>query len=145
MDHLNTISTCLAAFAAGVAAHVFALRHGEWDVWTVKLIVAFAMLHVAGIAALLKFPINDTVTLSDASRIVSTLGLSIVSGILTSILIYRGFFHRLNRFPGPLPARFSNFYVTYLSARDNHLYEEVQKLHQQYGDIVRLGILVGHD
>jgi hypothetical protein len=55
------------------------------------------------------------------------------------VLVYRGLFHRLNRFPGPFFARFSNFYVTSLSAKKLHLYEEVQRLHEQHGDYVRLG------
>jgi len=55
-----------------------------------------------------------------------------------SMLIYRVFFHRLNRFPGPFLARLSNFSATGLSSKDLHLYEEVQKLHKKYGDVVQL-------
>jgi hypothetical protein len=140
MDHLDNTFTYFAAFTAGITAHQFALRHGEWDLWTNRLVVSFALLHITGIAVLLRLPDNNTMTLRDAARIVGTLGLLLVSGILSSLLVYRGFFHRLNRFPGPFLARFSNFYVTGLSAKNLHLYEEVQLLHQQYGDIVRLGM-----
>lgn len=70
---------------------------------------------------------------------VSWLGAYFLAGIAISMLIYRGFFHRLNRFPGPFQARLSNLYPTILSARNLHLYEEVEKLHGQYGDYVRLG------
>ncbi|KAJ0418348.1 cytochrome P450 [Aspergillus carlsbadensis] len=55
------------------------------------------------------------------------------------MLCYRAFWHRLSSFPGPFVARLSNLYVTALSAKNLHLYEEVQRLHQQYGDYVRLG------
>lgn len=70
---------------------------------------------------------------------IAGLGLSLVAGLTLSILTYRAFFHRLNRFPGPFAARLSNFYPTYLSAKKLHLYEEVEQLHRQYGDFVRLG------
>ncbi|BCR84059.1 cytochrome P450 [Aspergillus chevalieri] len=60
-------------------------------------------------------------------------------GLYSSMLVYRGFFHRLCQFPGPFLARLSNFYLTRLSAKNLHLYEEVQALHREYGDIVRVG------
>ncbi|KAE8405503.1 cytochrome P450 [Aspergillus pseudonomiae] len=55
------------------------------------------------------------------------------------MLFYRAFWHRLGGYPGPFLARLSNFYVTSLSAKSLHLYEEVRELHRQYGDYVRLG------
>jgi len=36
-------------------------------------------------------------------------------------------------------ARISNLFVTWLSARNLPLYEETQRLHEKYGDYVRLG------
>jgi hypothetical protein len=142
MDILESSTARLITFAAGVATHILFFRHGEWDLWTVRLITFFALSHVVGITVLLQLPINDAITPLDATRIVSMLGLSMVSGIWSSVLVYRGLFHRLNRFPGPFFARFSNFYVTGLSAKKLHLYEEVQRLHEQYGDYVRLGMLL---
>ncbi|KAF7558005.1 hypothetical protein G7Z17_g333 [Cylindrodendrum hubeiense] len=61
-------------------------------------------------------------------------------GIYSSIIVYRGAFHRLNRFPGPFAARISNLYVTLLSIKKFQLYEEVQQLHEKYGDIVRIAL-----
>ncbi|KAJ5758202.1 Cytochrome P450 [Penicillium nucicola] len=55
------------------------------------------------------------------------------------MLVYRAFLHRLSRFPGPFLARLSNFYVTALSGKKLQLCDEIQKLHQQYGDYVRIG------
>ncbi|KAJ5510414.1 Cytochrome P450 [Penicillium expansum] len=54
------------------------------------------------------------------------------------MLVYRGFFHRLGKFPGPFLARLSNLYLTMLSSK-LHLYEEIGKLHEIYGDYVRTG------
>lgn len=63
-----------------------------------------------------------------------------ILGIYISILLYRGLFHRLLRFPGPILAKLSNFYVTSLSAKSFQLYKEVEKLHKRYGDYVRIGM-----
>ena len=63
-----------------------------------------------------------------------------ILGIYISILLYRGFLHRLSNFPGPFFAKFLSFYVTSLSARKFQLYREVEKLHEEYGDYVRIGM-----
>lgn len=62
-----------------------------------------------------------------------------ILGIYISILLYRGFLHRLSNFAGPFFAKFSNFYVTSLTARKIQFYREVEKLHE-YGDYVRIGM-----
>jgi hypothetical protein len=140
MDLLDITSPArIAAFVMGVAIHVFVFRIGEWDLFTVQIISSFALLHAVGVAVLLNLPVEHALSPLVAARFVCALGLFLVFGIVSSMLIYRGFFHRLSRFSGPFLARFSNFYATYLSAKDLHLYEEVQKLHEQYGDDVRLG------
>ncbi|KAI8653830.1 hypothetical protein LRP88_00428 [Fusarium phalaenopsidis] len=60
-------------------------------------------------------------------------------GLASSILIYRAFFHRLHRFPGPFPAKLSRFYAMKNAAKALKANEEVQKLHEIYGDFVRVG------
>ncbi|UNI22115.1 hypothetical protein JDV02_008035 [Purpureocillium takamizusanense] len=65
---------------------------------------------------------------------------SFLAGLFGSMLLYRAFFHRLRRFPGPFAARLSNFYHFAITARTNmqhHLF--IRKLHGQYGDFVRTG------
>ena len=62
-----------------------------------------------------------------------------ILAIYGSMLIYRAFFHRLRKFPGPFLARLSNFHVAGLSAKKVQLYEETERLHKLYGDYVRLG------
>lgn len=138
-SYLQSSVARILAFTVGAATHLLVFRVGEWDLWTVRIVLSLVLLQVAGVAVILKLPNADAVSIRAAAGIVGALGLSLVSGILSSMLVYRGFFHRLNRFPGPFLARFSNFYVTGLSAKNLHLYEEVHELHKQYGDVVRLG------
>ncbi|KND90425.1 Tryprostatin B 6-hydroxylase [Tolypocladium ophioglossoides CBS 100239] len=82
---------------------------------------------------------GEAKTVWEALKIASSLLSVCVGGIFSSVLVYRAAFHRLNRFPGPFLARLSNLYVTLLSVKKFHLYEEIQALHHEYGDIVRVG------
>lgn len=128
-----------AAFMAGVAAHLFVFRIGEWDLAAVKIIVSLAVAQFIGFATLLGVLDVDIISPFAIARFAATLGFAFVGGIFGSMLVYRGFFHRLKAFPGPFLARFSNLYATGLSVKNLHLYEEVQKLHKEHGDYVRLG------
>ncbi|KAH6967869.1 cytochrome P450 [Ilyonectria sp. MPI-CAGE-AT-0026] len=129
-----------ASFVGGVILHIFAFRKGEWDLLVPHLTFAYAalffglsgwILHVQGT--------NTLENLAATFFSVILIGLFHVTGILTSMVLYRVFFHRLRKFPGPFLGRISNLYPTYLRAKKLHLYEEVEILHQQYGDFVRLG------
>lgn len=61
------------------------------------------------------------------------------TGVAISVLTYRAFFHPLNRFPGPAMAKLSRFYAMRNAAKSVKAFEDIQKLHEQYGDIVRVG------
>lgn len=63
-------------------------------------------------------------------------------GLLLSISVYRLFFHRLRRFPGPLGSKLTQFYNAYLAARDLQYNVEIGKLHDQNGDFVRTGKMI---
>ncbi|KAI8286415.1 Cytochrome P450 monooxygenase [Colletotrichum sp. SAR11_57] len=82
----------------------------------------------------------ESIGLADASKAVGMLFATLVFGIYTSMVVYRGFFHRLNRFPGPILAKFSNLYVTASIWNRMHLHEDVKKLHEKYGDVVRVAL-----
>ncbi|KAL3442746.1 cytochrome P450 monooxygenase [Aspergillus insuetus] len=130
----------LATFAAtsGACAHLLLYRRGEWDVQSPRIFVSYASLTLAA------FYLERTAVLDGLGVAIQrpwafkAVGCHIL-GIYLSMLCYRAFWHRLSSFPGPFLARLSNFYVTALSAKKLHLHEEVERLHQQYGDYVRLG------
>lgn len=128
-----------AAFGIGVLLHLCVFRIGEWDIAATRLFAPFALLQVVSIVALMRFFPSEYDSIVPAIKSVFGLDISLIVGLTLSILVYRGFFHRLCTFPGPFLARFSNLYVTTLSAKNLHLYEEVQQLHKQYGDFVRIG------
>lgn len=127
------------SFVSGVLLHLLVFRIGEWDLYTPHLLAAPALLFGAGTYGLSKYVLGETVPSLHSAGIVWLLLAACIAGLFTSILVYRAAFHRLNRFPGPFLARLSNVYVTSLSVRKFHLFEEVQELHAKYGDIVRIG------
>ncbi|KAK4466832.1 Tryprostatin B 6-hydroxylase [Cladorrhinum samala] len=122
----------LLASASGVATHLFVFRLGEWDVASPSIFVSYASCFAAAAAVCHTF-LNIAV-----SGVAKLGGLHLV-GLYLSMLLYRGFFHRLSKYPGPFLARLSNFYITAKSMKKLHIFEEVQQLHAQYGDIVRVG------
>ncbi|GCB28196.1 tryprostatin B 6-hydroxylase [Aspergillus awamori] len=61
------------------------------------------------------------------------------TGLISSIGIYRLFFHRLHHFPGPVGAKISRFYNAYLAGKDLQYNVEIARLHQEYGDFIRTG------
>lgn len=64
----------------------------------------------------------------------------------TLLLIYTALyrlspFHPLARYPGPILPRLSKWYSAYV-CKTGHLHLWYQQLHNQYGDIVRVGMLL---
>ncbi|KAL3478339.1 cytochrome P450 monooxygenase [Aspergillus californicus] len=125
------------AFTSGISAHLLLYRVGEWDVSAPNIVMAYAVLLAAGVYLEYTSVLDAHVALPQNCTL-QALGCHIL-GIYMSMLSYRAFFHRLSQFPGPFWAKISNLYVTGLSAKNFHLYEEVESLHAQYGDYVRLG------
>ncbi|KAJ5348692.1 uncharacterized protein N7506_001945 [Penicillium brevicompactum] len=61
-------------------------------------------------------------------------------GLVSSIGIYRLFFHRVRRFPGPVLSKLSRFYDAYLAGKDVQYNVEIEKLHETYGDFIRTAL-----
>jgi len=132
----------LIALGAGVLLHVLAYRRGEWDLHVPKLLLGYGIFQAAVVAwdQLLNKDSHDSVV--ETLRAVVWLATCHVVGIVSSMLVYRVLFHRLGSFPGPFAARVSNFYLTRLTSKQLHLYNEIETLHNQYGDFVRVGELL---
>lgn len=124
----------------GAISHLIVSRHHgvEFDAHPWKLVFAY----LGSPAALLYYNFS-IVQLGTFNTLIHT-GLSATLfnvGFFASLLIYRLYFHRLRRFPGPKLAAVSQFYAMSLAAKDMKLCQEIQKLHQQYGDIIRIGMI----
>ncbi|KAJ6037101.1 cytochrome P450 [Penicillium herquei] len=60
-------------------------------------------------------------------------------GLTLSILIYRAFFHRLGRFPGPWAAKLSRLSTVKRAIKRTQYHLDLQEMHEKYGDFVRTG------
>lgn len=137
MDYIPATTSQLAvSFAAGVGLHLTTFRHGEWDTDANTLLVGTAAGEaLATLFIHLYFSKPLDVSMYHGLYWV----LAAIVGVYTSMLVYRAFFHRLRRFPGPFTARLSTLHMTLQSAKTRQIYRYVQDLHKQFGDYVRVG------
>lgn len=71
--------------------------------------------------------------------VILNVAVSFVVGMFGSILLYRAFFHRLHRFPGPFAAKLSRLYAMGNAMRNLQAFKDTDELHKKYGDFVRVG------
>ncbi|KAL4865830.1 hypothetical protein BDV12DRAFT_210914 [Aspergillus spectabilis] len=143
MEHISSLlsltvwNMATGAFVSGILLHQTFLRHGEWHNCAIDMILAYIVL-----TSILLFSPASFGHLIHAPPItpglVIKLDLYHFCGIFCSMTLYRAAFHPLNNFSGPFLARVSSFYKVNLS-RNLRLFEETYKLHQKYGDVVRIG------
>ena len=126
-------SALLTASLAGIGAHLLYFIHGEHHVPGPRLAALIpitwsaAFIVLCRSAAWLQAALDTTLLLS-----------SFATGIFSSILIYRLLFHPLRAIPGPTLAKATKFWHSIkLSNLQNQ--ELLEALHQQYGDIIRIG------
>lgn len=138
-SNLQLVQAHSAFFIAGINFHVFVFRKGEWNTFTTTLISGFTLGIALLAVALTQFAPGFFESNIAALGLAASLTASLVIGIYSSLLVYRAAFHRLNDFKGPFAARLSNLWITSKAVKKLQLHLEVQELHKQYGDIVRIG------
>ncbi|KIW13029.1 hypothetical protein PV08_08216 [Exophiala spinifera] len=124
------------AAAAGVLSHWFYFIRGEHHVQGPLLLRLALVLPCLLLGGLWSYGGLDAIS-------AGTLTLKCVSlyyaALWTSILVYRIFFHRLRRFPGPFMFKTSKLWHVYKLAPNSDNYKQLDALHRQYGDFVRTG------
>jgi len=134
----NSQSFCkrLYAAASGIASHLFVFIHGERHTQGLRILGG---LFVSTLIASIYFNQSRRLSVKEAVALSSLLIATYVVAIWTSMAIYRIFFHRLNKFPGPFLAKVTKLYhALYLDSKLRNC-DEIKKLHEEYGDIVRIG------
>ncbi|KAH8802977.1 cytochrome P450 [Xylogone sp. PMI_703] len=125
----------LGAIVLGIASHILLFMRGELDNYAIPITLSFILGFFLTVI-FISFQLN------------SILGGIIVGSLLsflyqvtlgTSILIYRLFFHRLSSFPSSRFYVLSKIVAAYYAARTGRYFAIVQRIHQHYGDIVRIG------
>lgn len=122
--------------AAGFLSHWTYFIHGEHHVQAPILLRISLSLPVVVFGGLWHFTNRDWV--SAVGITVQLLG-SYYAALWTSILTYRIFFHRLNKFPGPFMFKVSKLWHVFKLAPKSDNYLQLDELHKRYGDFVRTG------
>lgn len=121
--------------AVGVAAHLLYFKRGEHHLHGVRYIQLLAITVVVGVLSVRG---QGEPLWQDAVRQTSAIISSFFGGLYTSLIVYRAFFHPLNKFPGPYGARLSSFWLS-AQLKDGDAFRKVAELHAKYGDFVKVG------
>jgi len=126
-----------AAIAAisGVPSHLCFFIYGEHHMQAPILFRLYIVLFLILLYVEITVKEQDIFPgIKEAFKVFSTYVLS----LLTSILIYRKFFHRLRRFPGPVMAGVTKLWQT-AKTLDSQNHILLDSLYEKYGDFVRTG------
>ncbi|KAL6707396.1 hypothetical protein ACN47E_004175 [Coniothyrium glycines] len=123
----------------GLATH-YVLQKGEWDN-SGHIVLGIWLASFGGIAASVHLYDTQTKTIGNTIRVTAVAGLIYFGTLTTSILIYRGFFHRTRRIPGPFLARFSKLHSVFAGVLpDFQYFRYTEKLYNEYKqDVIRTG------
>ena len=124
----------IVAAAAGLLSHVCYFNRGEHHLYGVRYLQAFIAALV--FAVLVHYRQGGSV--GEALAQVIPIASCYVAGLYASLIAYRAIFHPLNKFPGPFGARISRLWLS-AQLKDGDVYRKVHRLHEQYGDFVRVG------
>lgn len=128
-------ATYYAAAAFGVLFHLSTLNVVfDFKIWLLLESYCTALIAIF----LAQVTLLDFGLLSATARTLY-IAISFSTGLFSNMLIYRLFFHRLRKFPGPFWAKISRFYPVYLAAKKQQYLFDLQGFHEKYGDIVRTG------
>ena len=132
-------STGAQLLASGTLGVFFSLvaRQGEIEKHLVAVLALFALANVILVSWAPAY-LGTTTTFQAVARVLLLDG-ALLTGLFGNIVLYRLFFHRLRNVPGPIGARISRFYAAYQTMKHAQMHRHVQSLHQQYGDVVRIG------
>lgn len=124
----------IAAAAVGAVSHISYFNRGEHHFYGAMYLQFFAAAFVAAVAHLCQ----QGEPVGKALARVTPIACSYLAGLYTSLVTYRSLFHPLNKFPGPFGARISSFWLS-VHVKDGDAFRKVHKLHEKYGDFVRVG------
>lgn len=117
----------------GVASHLLSWMHGLRAPQSAQIF----WFHVAAFALAAALSVYSHGVVSGLCA-ANAICWSYLAGVFASTAIYRVWFHRLSRFPGPFPAKVSKLHGMW-RARHLNAHNDVVAYHEKYGDFVRTG------
>lgn len=134
-DYVMENKSYILAFLIGIVLEVSLFSKNEWDRRSPRIFFSFCLACASSFV---------TITLgmghSPARSLweTSILSFFLLGGLFASIAVYRLLLHPLRSFPGPFAARISAFWIIKESIPDLRFYVKLRKLHDIYGDFVRI-------
>lgn len=122
------------AAAVGVLSHQLYFKRGEHHMYGIRYLQAFFILNGLSIYALSSFGARPV---DVALKITFSAAACYLTGVYSSLLLYRAFFHPLRNIPGPFLARLSSFWYT-TQVLNADAPEKLLKLHEKYGPFLRI-------
>lgn len=98
------------------------------------LVWIYSCLSLALFSTVLYLGADISTSLKTSSLVAS----SYATGMFTSIIIYRKYFHRLRNFPGPWAAGATKFWHVW-QCRTGQNYLVIEQLYKKYGPVIRTG------
>jgi tryprostatin B 6-hydroxylase len=132
---MNSSKALALAVVAGGTAHLGYFIRGEHHLYGARYIQIFTALFFGAIFLDVRFA-NES--LAHAASEATLLASCYFFGLYASLLIYRAFFHPLNKFPGPFGNRLGNLWFS-AQLGNADAYKQVLLLHKTYGHFVRVG------
>jgi tryprostatin B 6-hydroxylase len=126
----------LTGAALGVSAHLTYFIHGERNNSSVRIFRSIT--GGAFFVFVLALTTNKTIFKGLLRGLIPNFGFLI--GLTSSIIVYRLFFHRLRKFPGPRIDAISKCPAAGYAYSTGHYFKRLQELHDTYGDYVRTGL-----
>jgi hypothetical protein len=129
------MSTVAVAAAIGVASHLLWFSRGEHHMLTPRYVQLFFAATLGTPIALVQLTSFSTLQAIGAVALITA---SYLTGLFTSLIIYRVYFAPTAKFPGPWQAGISTLWFMSTTGYDE-CYLRLERLHKQYGKFVRIG------
>lgn len=135
MGDLDYSRFFLLASVAGIASHLAYFIHGEHHMQSLQYLLAIVFSPSISFIAILSSSITSSYI--TALKLTAVIFVSFFTSLISSILVYRIFFHPLRHFSGPFCAKASKLTHVWrlIGTSDNYL--QVHELHERFGEIVR--------
>lgn len=134
MLHMAFAQLILVGFSLGPASHLIFFIRGEWHMMAPKLVKIYFLVA----SAIFYFGVQFECGVSPSLKYTGLVACTYTTGLFTSIIVYRKYFHRLRNYPGPWAAGATKlWHVWKCRSGKNHLL--IEKLREQYGPVIRTG------
>ena len=134
LEHSLLVATGIAALC-GVLSHLLYFIRGEHHTKAILMAKLFFLVPSTLWVILVHF---FHFSLGQGAQLSCSITTAYLGAMWTSMIVYRSFFHRLHRFPGP-PLYQTSKLVHFLSLGKLDNFRKLNRWHQKYGNFVRIG------